>query len=203
MIRLLSAFIAVRMRRFWRFLLLLKSLLWRTIFSKSSISSWGSWALMKAFTAAETSSAEDDSGRAEETTWSIACLLWGLSSRNTYAHSSGAWRSTRYLKETARHRQVERQTTRIHPSMTGKKWRIELHTGGHKETAFKSRDTKRTTRNVFTLSLAYNSCSPSEFSVSTLSYIVSSPIKEILYVKPCAFLYAHSSFRLFPIYTDR
>ena len=57
MFRVFSALIAVRIKRFCKFLFLLKSELRRTISSSSSISSAGSCASMKAFTVTEASSA--------------------------------------------------------------------------------------------------------------------------------------------------
>jgi len=64
MTRVLSALMAVRISRFYRFLLLAKSELCSTILSSSSISSFGMSASMNAFTVVETSSAFLVSGRA-------------------------------------------------------------------------------------------------------------------------------------------
>ena len=89
--------IAVRMSRFWRFGLLLNALFWMTIFSSSSMSSWGISAVMNALTVTDTCSGFFDSGSAVDTTWSMSCLRWGLSSASTCSHRSASMRSTTYL----------------------------------------------------------------------------------------------------------
>lgn len=63
----LSALIAVKMRRFYKLLLLEKPELCKTILSRRPISSFGNSASMKAFTVVETSSALLLSGKAVET----------------------------------------------------------------------------------------------------------------------------------------
>lgn len=99
MTRDLSALMAVRMSRFCRLGLPLKALFWSTIFSSSSISSWGRSAVMNAFTVTDTCSGFLLSGSAVDTTWSMSCRRNWFSGVSTFSHSSGSMRSTTYLDE--------------------------------------------------------------------------------------------------------
>ena len=93
----MSDLMAVTNNKCYNFLYYPNSELCKTIFSNKDKSSNGKSALIKAWTVTETSSTFLDSGKADETTYSIIAFLCSFSTSKTIAQTSLDYLSTKYL----------------------------------------------------------------------------------------------------------